>query len=595
MTATIDRPTRPSADTSRASALAVAGIVLFLCVAYLPDLDHWAYVTRMAIVLPVAGWGLVELGRLLRRGDRPAAFVAALMVWGLFASLVSPEPWLATVAGFINDRQWLYQAATLACWAVGRRVRPSDRPLIIGALLVGLAANVVFAIAQASVEGYGLLQLSEGRALGFQASPVFLGGLMTGALVLCASLVTSSRSWWWTALVGVSLATLAADLSGSRSALLLGIPLALVAARRSGWRRLGLIVLAVVVGLVLSSAILGAGSTSARRLGGDQGGGGIAPRVTMWEAGVRAAAERPLTGWGVGRFRSATTPRTTPAFVRAEGPDREYFDAHNLFVEQLVAVGIPGLVLLVGFGWSLRRRVEGPLAWFAAGVAVTWLLEPISIGTGPLVMLALGASFVRTTNAEDGEAVGAEADALAPARRRLLSAAVPVLIGLFVLAGAVQGARLLMTGRDLLDAQTEASPAAIERVRSRFPRDASLADTASIIAVANTHGDRTSPAARRALAQARRATQLEPSRAQWWARRAGSEQYYSAGTKRERLARAHRVLLRGYERNPWSAQVLYGLYENAAARHDRAEEARWRADLCRIDLCPTQDAEQPGG
>jgi hypothetical protein len=390
---------------------------------------------------------------------------------------------------------------------------------------------------------------------------------------------------------GVAIASMTADLSGSRSAVLLGLPLALIAARRAGWQRLSLIVVAVVVGLVLSASILSTGSTSVGRMGEDGGGAGAKARTTMWVEGTRAAAERPLTGWGVGRFRTATSPRTSPAFVRAEGLDREYFDAHNLFVEQLVTTGIPGLLLLLGFGWSLRRRVTGPLAWFAAGVAVTWLLEPISVGTGPLVMLALGASNLAAkpeANADEATAPAAADDAAERVRHPVLAAAVPVLTAVFILIGAVQGARVLMTGRDLLTAQTEASPAAIERVRSRFPRDASLADTASIIYVANTNGDRTSPEARQALAAAREATRLEPSRATWWVRRAGSEQYYSDGDERERLDRAHAVLLRAYERNPWLEQVLVGLHENAQLRGDDADVARWRRDLCAIDACPPE-------
>jgi O-antigen ligase len=61
-------------------------------------------------------------------------------------------------------------------------------------------------------------------------------------------------------------------------------------------------------------------------------------RFKLWEAGVKALTERPLTGYGAGFWRSAVAPWL--------GPNPQV--AHNSFLSVAVETGIVGLLLYLG-------------------------------------------------------------------------------------------------------------------------------------------------------------------------------------------------------------------------------------------------------
>lgn len=431
--------------------IAVAAAALFLLIAYAPDLLRASPILLTTVAWPLGAAGLVGLVVLVVRRDAAARWVAGFLAWALVAALLGDHPRLALDAGWNGDRGWIYLAAYVGCWAIGRRRGSRGATLVTGALVAGLLANVFVSWLQVTVtNGQGFVRLLEGRASGLTQNPVYLGALMSGGVALCASLAgRARRSWAWVAAAAAVFAmAMAANLSGSRSgiagAVLLG-PLAAWAggrpagqtvgagdaggaggggaggagggvggaggaggargvegvsgvgrarwARWARWGRVGAVVVAIGLGLVAGSALL-PDSGTARAVGTGEGGGGVANRTEMWNAGVRAWTEHPVFGWGPNGFRNATEPRTTLRFVQAEGPGSVYSQAHNLVVEVLVTTGIGGVVLLGGFTWLAVRRARGPLAWYAAGVMVTWTLEPVVIATAPTALLALGLAMV---------------------------------------------------------------------------------------------------------------------------------------------------------------------------------------------------------
>ena len=144
----------------------------------------------------------------------------------------------------------------------------------------------------------------------------------------------------------------------------------------------------------------------------------------------------PLLGTGPGQFRAATSRLRTVAIARAETPDRLYVDAHNLVVEFATTTGLLGLAALLAWLLLASRRASGPLLGFALAVLAAHLLEPQSVRTTPMALLALGAA---------GPTL-----AIAPLRR--VGRAATAMLAALALAG---GARLLAGDFHLKFAQDE--------------------------------------------------------------------------------------------------------------------------------------------
>ena len=117
-------------------------------------------------------------------------------------------------------------------------------------------------------------------------------------------------------------------------------------------------------------------------------------RVTVWRAMTRAAAERPLLGWGPGSSKSAYLAAARPSEVALAG--RQWSDAHNLFLETAVSSGVLGLAALVWLATLLSIRAfqaSRERAWAfgaAAGLAAYSIVEPIGLVLTPLLFLFAG-------------------------------------------------------------------------------------------------------------------------------------------------------------------------------------------------------------
>lgn len=582
--------------------LAVLGLVAALLVFWLPFLYLATLTPRMALALALVGPGLVVVVALARRGDLGARVLGAFVAWTLLCALLAAHPRLSLLGGYGTDSGWIWTASFAAAWGLGRRLSPLGARFVPRVLVAGLAANALVGVLEAILEPGGDLATAEGRVAGLVSNSVFFAGLMCGGLALLGRLSASPGGRRATALGLMVLFACATNLSGSRTALLAGAVLAVAGAAVGARVRdrtgslapvavaAGLAAVAVVVGFACSVPLEGATSSSTR-IGEVSADTGVSSRLLAWRMGLDAVAERPVVGWGPGRFGEATTPRATAAFVRAESPDRFFHDAHNLLVEHLVTSGVVGVALLLAFGALAVGRARGPAAWFVLGVTVTWMLNPASTTTAPVALIALGAAWRR-------EPAGAPA----PAPLRIGSIRVGRLVGAVAGALGVLAGGVLIAADAYVDQGTITGDlATVERAQRLLPGEATITGLVTDARFnALQTGGRTPEAERAVIASAERATREDPTRSTWWVRLAYAEGTFGDGTRAEQLAAADRDVDRALERSPWSVEAMTAKYNLAGLTGDEAEVARWRDRLCEVEACPVapapdRDPELGGG
>jgi hypothetical protein len=397
-------------------------------------------------------------------------------------------------------------------------------------------------------------------------NPVFFGALMAGGAALVAAVASLPFAC---RVLGVVVFAAATDLSGSRVALATGfVATALVLMSRtdvvSRWRR-ALLPVAFVGGAMFSTILtalnggaVGDGTRTSTDRIADVGSGG---RPDAWRYGIEAAADRPVFGWGFGRFRAATQGYFDAGFVRSSALDdvrQSWFDAHNIVLTLVVSVGLVGLVIAILFVIEAVRPARGPLVLFAIGVAGTWVLQPAGLATLPVVALALGSAVPRAACVDQ------------PTRMRGWSVAVAGLLG-GVLASWLAVADLrLQRAADPVDA------AAVDRAASWFPGDSLVADLAAqawfLEHVSGT------PREQEVLTWSRRAISREPDRPYYWAQYAGRLIAF------ERYDEARTALDEALRRQPWHAQSWRLMYNLSERTND--EELRLEAGdrLCELGV-----------
>jgi hypothetical protein len=128
-------------------------------------------------------------------------------------------------------------------------------------------------------------------------------------------------------------------------------------------------------------------------------------RLTVWRVMSEAALDRPVLGWGPGSAQSGYLAAASSQDLRDAG--RQWYDAHDLFIETAVTTGLLGLAALIALVTMLAvRAVRGSRdrAWAfgaAAGLAAYSLVEPIGLVLTPLLFLFAGVAAGSDERAAD--------------------------------------------------------------------------------------------------------------------------------------------------------------------------------------------------
>ena len=341
------------------------------------------------------------------------------------------------------------------------------------------------------------------------------------------------------------------------------VSVGIVATRRNRNQLIGsgVAILGMVSGTVLWR-LFGPGGDALARSSTVNGGG----RVDWWLAGWHAVRERPVLGWGAGRFRSAIQGELSFAHIAANGDSQAIPDAHNIFVSMAVELGVPGMVLLIAFGLCVARRASGVYALALIAVPIIWLLQPIALTTVIVYMVLLGIAV--TTSGPSGVATQPDLGRLPTAVRSMFVGA--------VLIGVVAAGWLLVAEYRLSEAALELDGEAFDDAAAMYFGDPIVSDVGiDIWAPASLYdpnfGDEL-------IERTAKAVDLEPTRAYWRARLAWSLAHqadYGGAT-----AEAYRAL----ELQPTSTLAWQTLLYVSDETDDDQLHRDAMAAVCRLEL-----------
>lgn len=229
--------------------------------------------------------------------------------------------------------------------AVGSR---RDVLWVLGAFLAGAVLSATVAVISPPAATEDLARI---EAAGLNSND--LATVLVAGLVIAIGLVSYARRspiWQLIAVAAATLCGWALMLTLSRSglvALAFALIASLLVASRSRGRAAAL---AAVLALLTVGYFAFIASPEARdrvtSFESDEGTG----RVDVWTVGWRMVEDKPATGVGVGNFadRSADYLLQPGALQRSDLIIDTPKVAHNIYLESLAELGIPGLVLLLG-------------------------------------------------------------------------------------------------------------------------------------------------------------------------------------------------------------------------------------------------------
>jgi O-antigen ligase len=287
----------------------------------------------------------------------PFGLLMALATWALVSAVAAGYPGLAL-------REWrtvFLAGAFFAVLLIGL-LRHSDRPradrrLIVGAWLMG--ATLMAAIGWWQYGSDSMLITAEGvrRVRGLYGSPNNLALYLERTLAVSLALALFTRGQWrWVWALTVLIQAGALLLTFSKGAIFLALPALLATLWLGGYRLLGLRresrrILWGLAGIALLAgvALLPFLATERFQRLLDFGSGTGFLRLQLWRSGGQMALDHPLLGVGPDNFLYQFRNRY---LLPAAWQEPNLNHPHNWFLDWWTRLGIPGLILGLGFWMS---------------------------------------------------------------------------------------------------------------------------------------------------------------------------------------------------------------------------------------------------
>jgi O-antigen ligase len=233
-----------------------------------------------------------------------------------------------------------------------------DLVIVLSGLLIGAAASAAYGIAHPVPAGAAF---DAGRLAGTLGDANEEAAALVGAIVIAGGLsLIARRSRFLKLLIATTilLSVIGIIQTLSRSGLIaFGVALLAAVVVGGRWRRTAAIASAVGIVGIVGYFVLFAPASSVSRVTSSNSTG----RNDIWRIGLRMFAANPVLGVGAGNFQQASAQYlerpglvTAAAFVIVTPKV-----AHNIYIEELATLGVPGLLLMCGIfvgGISIALR-----------------------------------------------------------------------------------------------------------------------------------------------------------------------------------------------------------------------------------------------
>lgn len=334
---------------------------------YFPFITGKNFIFRIAVEVALAAYVLLAL---IDRRYRPKfswilVVFAGFVTWMAIANILGVHPMKAFWSNFERMDGWITLVHIFVLFVVAGAVLSVEK--------LWRRWWIFFVTIAALVCGYGLLQLSGAveihqggtrldAALG---NAIYLAVYLMFSMFVAAWLAITSRGWFRYSLMSfIALAALILFFSGSRGPLvglvggvgfgaLLWLALSVRGSKGANTRtsiKLGagvLIALTLAVGVLFSvrdSAFVQENFVLSRAASVFSLNEELKVRGTIWGLALEGVKEDPLTGWGQEGFNQIFNKYYEPSLYAQEA----WFDrAHNMYIDWLVAGGVPALVFFV--------------------------------------------------------------------------------------------------------------------------------------------------------------------------------------------------------------------------------------------------------
>lgn len=334
---------------------------------YFPFITGKNFIFRIAVEVALAAYVLLAI---VDRRYRPKfswilVVFAGFVVWMAVANVLGAHPSKAFWSNFERMDGWITLVHVFILFVVAGTMFSVEN--------LWRRWWIFFVAVAAVVCGYGLLQLSGGTELhqggtrldAALGNAIYLAVYLMFSIFVAAWLAVTSRGWFRHSLLGfIAFAALILFFTGSRGPLVglvggigfgatLWLVLSLWGAKDPKTRInikfvagvLAMLALAVgVLFITRDSAFVQENFMLSRAASVFSLNEELKVRGTIWGLALEGVKEDPLTGWGQEGFNQIFNKYYKPSLYEQEA----WFDrAHNMYLDWLVAGGIPALLLFV--------------------------------------------------------------------------------------------------------------------------------------------------------------------------------------------------------------------------------------------------------